>query len=152
MQTSSEHPQEDDIQDASDNGNDMLEIPKHLLKNISSPKTIGKLMSLWMFVKDKIMSDDDLQLVLNNGDVIHGSNLIELIRFAIMHHSVTVEKPVGYKEFHKLLSSLHVPKGLVKQNSISKKKKTKIEKTLYIKRKAVNGVPGSGKFRKLESF
>ncbi len=135
----------------------LFQVPDQLIKDISSTKTIGKLMSMWLFVKNNIKKgqlrvDDHLQLVGNNNNVLQNSNIVNLIRFFILSPR-SRRSPVGYKQFLKLLKRLHLPKHFMKRIRRKKKVKTKIHRNaLFVKRKAVEGIPGMRTSETLASF
>ena len=128
----------------------LLRVPDALLTNVSSTKTIGKLMTLWLFLRKKIytkdfMVNDDLELVLSNGNVVQGSNLIDLLHYVILRSS---KRPIGYREFRQMMQGLRVPKHLTRR---LRDKSDKNAKGLY--RKARLGAPGHrNKFKNLESL
>lgn len=130
-----------------------------LLKDVTLTKTIGKITKLWYFIRDQIRNahfrlNDQLEIVLDNENVWIGTNVIDLIRFTVMHRGAV---PTGYRDFLKLLKMLHVPKRLLYKPDAKKKndKRKKAKSSLYLKRQAQHGVPGANttaKLRKLESF
>ena len=139
-----------DLSDENKHTNDFLfRDLETILKNIKSNRTMGKVMSLFLFLKQKVDSGnltvtDKLEIVLPNGNVIKDSNIAELTRYAIVGlDSVSKRrKPTGYKEFRKLLVYLRAPKHLVRKYVNPSERKP--VKGRYIKLKS-GLVPGTSK-------
>ncbi|XP_067656461.1 inhibitor of apoptosis protein-like [Haliotis asinina] len=78
----------------------LFQVSDQLIKDISSTKTIGKLVAMWLFVKKNILKgqlhvDESLQLVVEKGKVLKGSNIVDLVQFFILSpqsHSPNGEK------------------------------------------------------------
>jgi hypothetical protein len=140
--------------------NSLLSLQTAILQGVRSTGIIGKLMVLWMFVKDQfekgaLLWNDNGELLDDDEHALVRSDIPTLIRHIVLRTDST-KKPVGFEHFINKLKELNVPQRLLvlTQKGSGKQTQTVVNKNkqFYLKRKANAGIPGVKKLKVLEKY